>query len=235
MKKISVLLVEDEPTLAGIIKDALEAENFIVRTACDGVSGLDMFFQSKPDIIVSDVMMPRLSGFEMVQKIRRAGEDTPVLFLTAKTSVDDVVEGFGAGGNDYLRKPFGMKELVVRIMSLLGRIGHASQNDDPVTEYTIGHYLFSPAKRLLTYMPDGEQTELPNRENEILKRLCAKRNQLLPAKDILLDLWGDDDFFSTRSFQVLISRLRHRLSRDKEISIVNFRGEGYKLICGSGD
>lgn len=233
MKKISVLLVEDEPTLAGIIKDALEAENFTVSIACDGASGLEMFFQSRPEIVVSDVMMPRLSGFEMVQKIRQAGENTPVLFLTAKTSVDDIVEGFGAGGNDYLKKPFAMKELVVRITALVGRLGQVPQKNDSLTEYTVGSYLFSPARRLLTYLPDGEQTELPNRENEILRRLCAKRDRVLPAKEILLDLWGDDDFFSTRSFQVLISRLRHRLSRDKGISIVNFRGEGYKLICGT--
>ena len=234
MKKISVLLVEDEPTLAGIIKDALEEEDFVVTIAYDGVSGLDMFFQLKPDIIVSDVMMPKLSGFEMIQKIRQTDERTPVLFLTAKTSADDVVEGFEAGGNDYLKKPFGMKELVIRIRSLLGMVGTTSlPQSKSKTEYTIGNYLFVPARRLLTYLPDGEKTELPNRESEILERLCAKRNHVLPAKEILLDLWGDDDFFSTRSFQVLISRLRHRLSKDPEISIVNLRGEGYKLICGT--
>ena len=126
MKKISVLLVEDEPTLAGIIKDALEEEDFTVSIAYDGVSGLDMFAQQRPDIIVSDVMMPKLSGFEMVQKIRQTDDHTPVLFLTAKTSVDDVVEGFETGGNDYLKKPFGMKELVIRIRSLLGMVGTTS-------------------------------------------------------------------------------------------------------------
>nr|WP_325287638.1 response regulator transcription factor [uncultured Bacteroides sp.] len=234
MKKISVLLVEDEPTLAGIIKDALEEENFTVNIAYDGVSGLDLFVQLKPDIIVSDVMMPKLSGFEMVQKIRQTDDHTPILFLTAKTSVDDVVEGFETGGNDYLKKPFGMKELVIRIRSLLGRVGTMSlPRRNSKTEYIIGNYLFVPARRLLTYLPDGEKTELPNRESEILERLCVKGNHILPAKEILLDLWGDDDFFSTRSFQVLISRLRHRFSKDPEISIVNLRGEGYKLICST--
>lgn len=234
MEKISVLLVEDETTLAGIIKDALEADDFTVRIASDGVSGLDLFSESRPDIIVSDVMMPRLSGFEMVQRIRQTGDTTPVLFLTAKTSADDVVEGFVAGGNDYLKKPFGMKELVVRIMALLGRIGMNNvQGKGSSSEYTVGQYLFVPARRLLTYLPDGEKTELPNRESEILERLCTSRNNVLPTREILLELWGDDDFFSTRSFQVLISRLRRRLSKDSGISIVNFRGEGYKLICGT--
>ena len=229
MERISVLLVEDEPTLAMIIKDALEAENFTVSIASDGVSGLEMFLRSDPDIIVSDVMMPKMSGLEMVQKIRQTGALIPVLFLTARTSADDVVEGFEAGGNDYLKKPFGMKELVVRMMALLGRIG--VQGKAIPAEYTVGKYMFTPARRLLTYLPDGESEELPNRESEILKRLCANGYQTVPAKEILLDLWGDDDFFSTRSFQVLISRLRHRLSKDPGISIMNIRGEGYRLIC----
>ena len=208
MERISVLLVEDEPTLAMIIKDALEAENFTVNIASDGVSGLEMFLRSDPDIIVSDVMMPKMSGLEMVQKIRQTGALIPVLFLTARTSADDVVEGFEAGGNDYLKKPFGMKELVVRMMALLGRIG--VQGKAIPAEYTVGKYMFTPARRLLTYLPDGESEELPNRESEILKRLCAN---------------------GTRSFQVLISRLRHRLSKDPGISIMNIRGEGYRLIC----
>lgn len=232
MEKISVLLVEDESTLAGIIKDALEADKFAVTIAYDGISGLEMAFQMKPDIIVADVMMPRMSGFEMVKKLRGADNDTPVLFLTAKTSADDVVEGFEAGGNDYLKKPFGIKELVIRIMSLLGRVGKtAPQTNIARPEYNIGNYSFAPDRRILTYLPDGERIELPNRESEILERLCIKANQVLPTKEILIQLWGDDDFFSTRSFQVLISRLRHRLSKDPEISIDNVRGEGYRLIC----
>lgn len=232
MDKISVLLVEDESTLAGIIKDALEADKFAVTIAYDGISGLEMAFQMKPDIIVADVMMPRMSGFEMVKKLRGAENHTPVLFLTAKTSADDVVEGFEAGGNDYLKKPFGIKELVIRIMSLLGRVGKtAPQTNIARPEYNIGNYSFAPDRRILTYLPDGERIELPNRESEILERLCIKANQVLPTKEILIQLWGDDDFFSTRSFQVLISRLRHRLSKDPEISIDNVRGEGYRLIC----
>lgn len=232
MEKISVLLVEDESTLDGIIKDALEADKFAVTIAYDGISGLEMAFQMKPDIIVADVMMPRMSGFEMVKKLRGAENHTPVLFLTAKTSADDVVEGFEAGGNDYLKKPFGIKELVIRIMSLLGRVGKtAPQTNIARPEYNIGNYSFAPDRRILTYLPDGERIELPNRESEILERLCIKANQVLPTKEILIQLWGDDDFFSTRSFQVLISRLRHRLSKDPEISIDNVRGEGYRLIC----
>lgn len=227
MNKTTVLLVEDEPTLARIVRDALEAKGFTVCTACDGASGLEQFASVAPDIIVTDIMMPKMSGIDMVQQIRQTDPHTPVLFLTAKTTADDVVEGFEAGGNDYLKKPFGMKELTIRIMSLLGRVRPASR---PIqSEYAIGNYLFCPARRTLTYRPTDELVELPNRESEILERLCTSDCSVVSAKSILLDLWGDDDFFCTRSFQVLISRLRQRLAKDPGVQIVNVRGEGYKV------
>ena len=226
--KIHVLVVEDEPTLARIIKDALEANGFRVSLACDGEKGLEAFAQLSPDILVADIMMPQLSGLDMVRKIRETDRRTPILFLTAKSTVDDVVEGFHAGGNDYLKKPFGMKELMVRIQSLLGRLSPTSAPQKGKTQ--IGHYLFDPGKRILTYLPTGESHELPNRESEILERLCRHPHAIVPTKDILLDLWGDDDFFCTRSFQTLISRLRRRLSKDPEVKLINQRGEGYRLL-----
>ena len=226
--KIHVLVVEDEPTLARIIKDALETNGFRVSLACDGKKGLEAFAQLSPDILVADIMMPQLSGLDMVRKIRETDQRTPILFLTAKSTVDDVVEGFHAGGNDYLKKPFGMKELMVRIQSLLGRLSPTSAPQKGKTQ--IGHYLFDPGKRILTYLPTGESHELPNRESEILERLCRHPHAVVPAKDILLDLWGDDDFFCTRSFQTLISRLRRRLSKDPDVKLINQRGEGYRLL-----
>lgn len=228
MEKIKVLLVEDEPTLAGILKDALETNDFIVEIAHDGTSGLKMFFEVSPDILVTDIMIPKMSGLEMVKKIRQRDKQTPVLFLTAKTTADDVVDGFQAGGNDYLKKPFGMKELFIRIKALLGKV-----HDEPEPskkEHVIGNYIFYPDYNRLKYIPTNEALELPHRESEILERLCNGKDLVVSAKEILIDLWGDDDFFCTRSFQVLISRLRHRLSKDSRIKIMNIRGEGYKLI-----
>ena len=228
MSKIHVLVVEDEPTLARIIKDALEANDFKVSLAADGVAGLEAFTQVTPNILVADIMMPQLSGLDMVRKIRETDRHTPILFLTAKSTVDDVVEGFHAGGNDYLKKPFGMKELMVRITALLGRITPTCVPQKEKIQ--IGNYRFDPGKRTLTYLPTGECHELPNRESEILQRLCQTPHAIVPAKDILLDLWGDDDFFSTRSFQTLISRLRRRLAKDPEVKLINQRGEGYRLL-----
>lgn len=228
MSKIHVLVVEDEPTLARIIKDALEANDFKVSLAADGATGLETFARVSPDILVADIMMPQLSGLDMVRKIRETDRHTPILFLTAKSTVDDVVEGFHAGGNDYLKKPFGMKELMVRIIALLGRI---SPTPVPQREkVSIGNYLFDPGKRTLVYLPTGEIHELPNRESEILQRLCQTPHAIVPAKEILLDLWGDDDFFCTRSFQTLISRLRRRLAKDPDVKLINQRGEGYRLL-----
>lgn len=228
MSKIHVLVVEDEPTLARIIKDALEANDFKVSLAADGVAGLEAFALVSPDILVADIMMPQLSGLDMVRKIRETDRHTPILFLTAKSTVDDVVEGFHAGGNDYLKKPFGMKELMVRITALLGRITPTCVPQKEKIQ--IGNYRFDPGKRTLTYLPTGESHELPNRESEILERLCRHPHAVVPARDILLDLWGDDDFFCTRSFQTLISRLRHRLSKDPDVKLINQRGEGYRLL-----
>lgn len=121
MDKINVLLVEDEETLAMIIKDTLEGQNFIIHTAGDGEEGLCLFFDLRPDVVVADVMIPRMDGFEMVRRIRQTDKRTPVLFLTARSAINDVVEGFELGANDYLEKPFGMQELIIRIKALVGK------------------------------------------------------------------------------------------------------------------
>lgn len=229
---INVLLVEDEETLALIIKDTLEGQGFFIRLAKDGEEGLRQFFEEKPDVLVADVMMPRMDGFEMVRRIRRQDKQTPVLFLTARSATNDVVEGFELGGNDYLKKPFGMQELIVRIKALLGRASRypAPENQPPATEFEIGRYRFNATTQRLSYL--GSETELSHRESEILRHLCEKRNEVTPMQDILIDLWGDDTFFNQRSLHVFITKLRHKLSRDERIRIVNVRGIGYKLISG---
>ena len=229
---INVLLVEDEETLALIIKDTLEGQGFFIRLAKDGEEGLRQFFEEKPDVLVADVMMPRMDGFEMVRRIRRQDKQTPVLFLTARSATNDVVEGFELGGNDYLKKPFGMQELIVRIKALLGRASHypAPEGRPSATEFEIGRYRFNATTQRLSYL--GSETELSHRESEILRRLCENRNEVTPMQDILIDLWGDDTFFNQRSLHVFITKLRHKLSRDERIRIVNVRGIGYKLISG---
>lgn len=229
MEKIKVLLVEDEQTLAMIIKDTLEGQGFLIHTAADGEEGLRLFFDLHPDVLVADVMMPRMDGFEMVRRIRQTDRRTPVLFLTARSAVNDVVEGFELGANDYLKKPFGMQELIVRIKALMGRAcTYTPSAESEQILYEIGRYQLDTRRQLLLH--EGTELELSHREAEILRRLCQNRNCVVNMRDILLDLWGDDSFFNQRSLHVFITKLRHKLAKDEHIRIINVRGVGYKLI-----
>lgn len=224
-EKINVLLVEDEQTLAMIIKDTLEDEGFSITIMEDGKKGLEAFFVNKPDILVADVMMPHLDGFEMVKQIRQTDKHTPILFLTARSAIKDVVEGFELGANDYLKKPFGMQELIVRLKALLNRSFAQSKE---VTVFDIGDYSFDSKSQKLVY--GNTEVELSHREAEILKRLCTNTNQVVNTQNLLLELWGDDNFFNVKSLHVFITKLRHKLARDKRIKILNVRGIGYKMI-----
>lgn len=228
MEKIRVLLVEDEKTLSMIIKDTLEEQGFLISTAFNGEEGLRMFFTEKPEVVVADVMMPRMDGFEMVRRIRQTDRTTPVLFLTARSGINDVVEGFQLGANDYLKKPFSMQELIIRIKALLHK---AFVNKEQATLFEIGNYLFNAVSQQLTYT--GISKELSHRESEILRRLCEHRNEVVSTQSILLELWGDDSFFNSRSLHVFITKLRHKLAKDERIRIVNVRGLGYKLVIAS--
>ena len=224
--KINVLLVEDEQTLSMIIKDTLEDEGFSITVVDDGQKGLKRFFELKPDVLVADVMMPHMDGFEMVRQIRQTDKTTPVLFLTARSAVKDVVEGFELGANDYLKKPFGMQELIVRIKALKGRALVEAEKEE--NSFEIGNYRFEFVSQKLIYA--GSEQELSHRESEILKRLCINTNQVVQSQNLLLELWGNDDFFNNRSLHVFITKLRHKLSQDGRIKILNVRGIGYKMI-----
>lgn len=225
MNKIKVLLVEDEPALSMIVKDALEKREFSVECAENGNVGLEMFHKIKPDIVVADIMMPKMDGFSMAQLIRQSDKQTPILFLSAKSRTDDVVQGFEIGGNDYLKKPFGMDELIVRMKALLNRV----QNEVPQNKiYQIGEYTFDPMQQKLTHIQNTEV--LSHREAAILERLCSNQNNIVENKAVLIELWGDDSFFNTRSLHVFIVKLRKKLSFDSKIQIINIRGIGYKMI-----
>ncbi len=229
-RKISVLLAEDEQTLAMIIKDTLDAQDFNITPAADGEEALRLFLARKPDVLVADVMMPHMDGFELVRRIRHIDSHTPVLFLTARSSVEDVVKGFELGANDYLKKPFGMQELIVRLRALMGRAARYRPEDRPVPSPTIGisRYRLDAVRQQLLFA--GQTVPLSHRETELLRMLAERRNDVVETQDILLKLWGDDSFFNARSLQVFITKLRHKLAKDDSIRIVNVRGIGYKLL-----
>jgi DNA-binding response OmpR family regulator len=221
----TVLLIEDEPALGMIVSDSLGVRGFKVIHALNGAEGLSMFRQHQPDIVVADVMMPEMDGFTMAELIRKENPNIPIMFLTARSQTADVVRGFELGGNDYLKKPFSLDELIVRINALLRPRAGKSLATSIVR---IGRYFFDPAKQKLTF--NANEVLLSHREAELLRRLVEQKNQVLERGSVLKELWGDDSFFNGRSLDVFITRLRRYLKEDTDIQIVNIRGIGYKLI-----
>lgn len=220
-----ILLAEDELALGTIVKESLETRGFEVIFCGDGEEAKRQYEVHKPELMVLDVMMPKKDGFTLVQEIRKQDDRIPIIFLTAKSRTEDVVEGFGYGANDYLKKPFSIEELIVRIQALLSR-SNGSTNTD---EFSIGQFLFNPAKQTLAF--NGEHQTLTHREAQLLEILHKYKNELTDRTLILKTLWGSDDFFNARSMDVFITKLRKKLSEDETIQILNVRGYGYKLVC----
>ncbi len=222
---IKILLAEDELSLGQIVKESLEMRGFQVIYCQDGEEALVQYEKEKPELLVLDVMMPKKDGFTVAKQIRASDKKTPIIFLTSKSQTQDVIDGFQHGGNDYLKKPFSMEELIVRIMSLLERI-KLQQNEETII---IGKYIFNKKKQILQL--GDEKQSLTHKENELLYHLSENRNETLDRTVILKKLWGDDDFFAARSMDVFITKLRKKLSEDTAIQILNIRGHGYKLVC----
>lgn len=225
--KIKIILAEDEPSLALIIRESLETRNFEVITAADGNETYELYLSEKPELLVLDVMMPKKDGFTVATEIRKHNKRIPIIFLTAKSQTQDVVDGFKHGGNDYLKKPFSMEELIVRIHALLDRQLSDYQPIESATK--IGRYIFDYPKQSLTYA--GQSEILTYRETEVLRHLHQNKNEMVTRTQILKEIWGDDDFFTGRSLDVFITKLRKKLDKDENVQIINSRGYGYKLVC----
>ncbi len=223
---ITILLAEDEPALGMIIKESLETRNFKVFLAENGVEAYNTYKKEDIHLLVLDVMMPKKDGFTLAKEIRMEDDTIPIIFLTAKSQTQDVVEGFTIGGNDYLKKPFSMEELIVRINNLLNRT--KLQKASEILK--IGNFEFNFPKQLLRHKND-DSVQLTHREAHLLFHLIKNRNEVLERSLILNKLWGNDDFFNARSMDVFITKLRKKLKQDKTLQIVNVRGFGYKLIC----
>ncbi|WP_299117668.1 response regulator transcription factor [uncultured Winogradskyella sp.] len=221
---IKILLAEDEAALGQIIKESLETRDFEVLLCEDGDKAFKTYKTESPEILVLDVMMPKKDGFTLAKDVRKIDNTIPIIFLTAKSQTQDVVEGFTIGGNDYLKKPFSMEELIVRIHNLINRTKLQKTAD----VLTIGDYTFDFPKQLLTYKSE-ETIQLTHREAHLLFHLIKNKNSVLDRSLILNKLWGTDDFFSARSMDVFISKLRKKLKQDDRIQILNVRGFGYKL------
>ena len=220
----TILLAEDEPALGQIIKESLETRDFNVLLCNNGETAFNVYKKEQPELLVLDVMMPKKDGFTLAKEIRFEDDTIPIIFLTAKSQTQDVVEGFTIGGNDYLKKPFSMEELIVRINNLLNR----TQLQKSTKVLKFGNYTFDFPKQTLRFK-DDENIQLTHREAHLLYHLIENKNEVLERSFILNKLWGNDDFFSARSMDVFITKLRKKLNQDENIQIVNVRGFGYKL------
>jgi len=227
MKQYRILLAEDEPHLGKVVKESLEKEGYLVDLAPDGKKAWELYSDGGFSLCILDVMMPYTDGFTLAAKIRHADAKIPMMFLTAKSDIRDVREGYANGGNDYLRKPFSLDELFLRVAELLKRASDAS---DAAGKQNVGSYTFYYNRQELSDST-GVIVKLSHKEAGLLALLLQQRNNVLDRKAALLKLWGDDSYFNTRNMDVYITRLRAKLKNDPSVEIRNVRGYGYKLIC----
>ena len=224
---LKILLCEDDENLGMLLREYLQAKGYAADLCPDGDAGYKAFMKTKYDICVLDVMMPKKDGFTLAQEIRQANAEIPIIFLTAKTMKEDILEGFKIGADDYITKPFSMEELVFRIEAILRRV--KGKKGKEITMYKIGKFTFDTQKQVL--MIDDTATKLTTKESELLSLLCAHVNEILERNFALKTIWIDDNYFNARSMDVYITKLRKHLKADPTIEIINIHGKGYKLIA----
>ena len=224
--KLKILLCEDDENLGMLLREYLQAKGYATELCADGEAGYKAFLKNKFDICVLDVMMPKKDGFTMAQEIRTSNVDVPIIFLTAKTLKEDILEGFKIGADDYITKPFSMEELVFRIEAIMRRTKGKKSKESTV--YHIGQFTFDTQKQLLCI--GNDQRKLTTKENELLALLCSHANEILQRDFALKTIWIDDNYFNARSMDVYITKLRKHLMDDPKIEIINIHGKGYKLI-----
>ena len=228
---VKILLCEDDENLGMLLREYLLTKGFDTTLCPDGEAGFREFSKNKFDIAVLDVMMPKKDGFTLAQEIRQQNVDMPIVFLTAKTLKEDILEGFKIGADDYITKPFSMEELVFRVEAILRRVRGKKTKES--TLYHIGKFVFDTQKQLLTI--GDKQTKLTTKENELLALLCSHANEILQRDFALKTIWIDDNYFNARSMDVYITKLRKHLKDDDQIEIINIHGKGYKLIVPNQD
>lgn len=225
--KTSILYVEDEPFLGRIVRESLESRDFIVHMVTDGKDAVETFQKTNPNICVLDVMLPSRDGYSIAEGIRALNPNVPIIFVTAKTQTEDVIRGFETGGNDYLRKPFSMEELIVRVNNLL-RLSRTQPTSG--TFVKLGAYEFHQGRYELKR---GDKVrKLSHREAMLLTVLAENKNVIAQRKDILLRVWGDDSFFNSRNLDVYITKLRDYLREDTSVEILTIKGVGYRFVVG---
>jgi len=227
--KSRILYVEDEPYLGRIVMETLQNQGYELAWETDGAKVLDVLESFDPEVCLLDIMLPKVDGYELCRQIKAKKPDLPVLFLTAKTETADLVRGFEAGGTDYIRKPFSMEEVIVRIENQLAlTLQNGQKVASPSREISLGQYTYHPMRYELE-SPEGS-IRLSQRESEILSLLTASINRVIERKQILLSVWGDDSFFNSRNLDVYIRKIREYLKHDPKIRIQTLKGKGYLFL-----
>lgn len=229
MSNVKILYVEDELFLGKIVKESLENRGYEVIMESDGARATEEFERSTPDVCVLDIMLPNKDGFTIADEIRELNRHVPIIFLTAKTQTQDVVKGFSLGGNDYIRKPFSMEELIARIQNVLRHKNGDTATKPASDAVALGKYIFHLNRQLLSN--GKEERKLSYRESELLKLLYENRERIIDRKDILNLLWGNDSFFNSRNLDVYITKIRGYLKDDPSLEIITIKGIGYRFVA----
>lgn len=234
-----ILLVEDDQNFGDVLRSYLEMHEFDVTLATDGVAGLESFRRGEFDLCIFDVMMPKKDGFTLAKEVRERNAEMPIIFLTAKTMKDDVLQGFKIGADDYITKPFNSEELLYRIQAILKRSQAKADPREEIKEFNIGRYHFNFPLRILTFTEeetgDQEKEKLSPKEAQLLRMFCMYMNDILPRSEALTKIWGEDNYFTARSMDVFVTKLRKYLKGDSNIEIVNIHGNGFQLLVRSGE
>ena len=225
-RKVKILLAEDDPNLGSILRTFLTSKGFDVSLAQNGKTAFEKFNREQFDFCIFDVMMPEMDGFTLAEQIRKLDKKVPILFLTAKSMKDDVLQGFTMGADDYVTKPFEMSELLARINAILRRSDVNTEEEKQ--DFEIGAFQYDPETRLLR--ANGDEKKLTTKENQLLHLLVKNRNDILDRRIALEAIWGEDNYFNGRSMDVYIAKLRKHLKEDERIEILNIHGQGFKLL-----
>ncbi|MEL6863699.1 MAG: response regulator transcription factor [Bacteroidota bacterium] len=234
-----ILLVEDDQNFGDVLRSYLEMHEYKVTLATDGEAGLDSYKKGEFDLCIFDVMMPKKDGFSLAADIRENDKKMPIIFLTAKTMKEDVLKGFKIGADDYISKPFNSEELLYRIQAILKRSQNTADPREEIKEFSIGRYHFNFPLRILSLVDDSDQVvdkeKLSPKEAQLLRMFCMYMNDILPRSEALTKIWGEDNYFTARSMDVFVTKLRKYLKQDANIEIVNIHGNGFQLLVKSGE
>ena len=224
-----ILLVEDDMNFGDVLRSYLEMHDYDVTLATDGEAGYDAFKKGSFDLCITDVMMPKKDGFTLAKEIRSHNREMPIIFLTAKVLKEDVLEGFKIGADDSITKPFNSEELLFRIKAVLRRASKPEEDPENQREFVIGNYHFDYVLRTLTFKPDGTSERLSPKEAQLLRLFCFRINDVLQRSEALNKIWEDDNYFTARSMDVFITKIRKYLSKDPKIEIQNIHGNGFRM------